>query len=399
MTRQFDDIVIGASTAGLHAAHRLAQAGRRVAVFDRQKELNPARRTLIVTPAIREFLPDLPEKVVLHRTGTIALASPRAEAQVRLEDPDLIVERAALIRWLFGKARSAGARIFLGCRFTGFDSHSAQVHFHRHGPFSAMATQSVIGADGVNSRVAQAAGIPLSATVPIVQAEVDLPVGWDPDVTKVWFDVEGTRFFYWLIPESSTRGVAGLVGDDGAQIRYQLAAFLNRHEMKPELYQGAKVCMHAWRFRPWGAVGRVPILMVGDAAGQVKVTTVGGTVTGIAGAEGAVRSLLNGSSYGTELRAIRRELDLHALIRVLLERLDNAGYDLLLTLVSGNCQKLLERHNRDSMRRVVWQLPFTSPGLFRVVMRCLRFHPTKLVRPGSRHSLAKVSNPISNKST
>ena len=398
MITQFDVIVIGASTAGLHAARKLAQAGRRVAVFDRRKELNPARRTLIVTPAIREVLPDLPEKVVLHRTGTIALASRGAEAQVRLEDPDLIVERAALTRWLLEKARSAGARIFLGYRFTGFDSHPPQAHFHNHGPVAATAMQSVIGADGINSRVAQAAGIPLVATVPIVQAEVDLPVGWDADVTKVWFDVEGTRFFYWLIPESSTRGVAGLVGDDGAQTRNQLAAFLHRHKLKPELYQGGKVCMHARRFSPWGAVGSVPVLMVGDAAGQVKVTTMGGTVTGIAGAEAAVLSLLNGSSYGTELRAIRRELDLHALIRVLLERLDNAGYDLLLSLVSGNCQKLLERHNRDSMRRVVWQLPFISPGLFRVGMRCLCSNPTNLVRTGPRNSLAKVAKPISTKS-
>ena len=49
----FEVIIIGASTAGLHAATKPAAAGKKVAVFDRQKGLNSARRTWIVTPEIK----------------------------------------------------------------------------------------------------------------------------------------------------------------------------------------------------------------------------------------------------------------------------------------------------------------------------------------------------------
>ncbi len=99
----FDVVIIGASTAGLHAAEKLASAGKKVAVFDRQKELRPARRTLIVTPEIRKVLKGLPPEAILHQTGTVVFVSPQLSAQVSLQDPDVIVERAAITRWLLSR--------------------------------------------------------------------------------------------------------------------------------------------------------------------------------------------------------------------------------------------------------------------------------------------------------
>ena len=131
-----------------------------------------------------------------------------------------------------------------------------------------MAGEAIIGADGINSDVARAAAIPRPPSVPIVQAEVALPPDWDPNVTQVWFDTEETRFFYWFIPESSAKGVAGLVGNDGTQTHRLLKAFLNHHNLKAEAYQGAKVGLHHPRLKPWGKIGSIPVLMVGDAAGQ-----------------------------------------------------------------------------------------------------------------------------------
>ena len=122
MALEYDVIVVGASTSGLYAARELGAAGKSVAVFERRKELKPARRTLIVTPELREVLPDLPVETVLHRTGTLALVSRRSSAKVRLHKPDLIVERAAITRWLLSQARAAGVDVFLGHRFANFGS-------------------------------------------------------------------------------------------------------------------------------------------------------------------------------------------------------------------------------------------------------------------------------------
>src|SRR5205809_296293 len=95
-----DVAIIGASSAGLYAAEQLARAGKRVAVFEKHPTLEPARRTLIITPELRRFLAPLPDACVLHRTSVIAVATPGASVRVRLAEPDLIVERSCLGRLL-----------------------------------------------------------------------------------------------------------------------------------------------------------------------------------------------------------------------------------------------------------------------------------------------------------
>ena len=356
---KLDVAIIGASSAGLYAAEQLARAGRQVAVFEQQTNLSPARRTLIITPQLQHLLGYLPHTAVLHRIRVLALATSGASARVELQDPDLIVERSRLAQFLACRAREAGADIYYDHRFERFESRPGGISLcftTRDGPATVLA-RAVIGADGVFSDVARAAGLKSPPAVPILQAEIRLPSGWDPAVTQVWFDADRTRFFYWLIPESLEHAVVGLVGDQRAETRALLECFLDHHGFQPQAYQASLVAMHHPRLRPWGRVGSAPVLLVGDAAGQVKVTTVGGTVSGVWGAAAAVRSLLRGTSYTQELRPLRCELDLHWVIRLLLDRLDNPGYDRLVSSITPAMQRFLSRHNRDDMANALWGMP------------------------------------------
>ena len=358
--------------AGLHAAEQLARNGMEVGLFERNGSHAPTRRTLIVTPAFRRVLSA--EASELHRVGIMGLASTEEERQVRLEETDPVVERSAIIGEQRRRARAAGVSFFTGCRFRRFESHAANgtlraVFDSKHGTLQAAASRAVIGADGVKGSVGPAAGIGRPPAVPIVQAEVLLPTSWDPNLTKVWFDRNQTRFFYWLIPESETRGVIGLIGDQAAGMRRSLDRFIQRLDLSPCAYQGAQVALHHPRYRPWGRLGSVPVYLVGDAAGHVKVTTVGGAVTGLVGAQAAARSILRRTSYKEELKPLKKELDLHWLIRFALDRLDNRGYNQLLRAISTRVQGFLGRHDRDSMRRVFWRLPLLEPRLIRVGLR------------------------------
>lgn len=378
----FDVVIIGASTAGLYVGERLARGGKKVAIFERQKELKPARRTLIVTPLLRKVLGALPDEVVLHEIDSIAVASSNREMIIPLKEPDLIVERAALIRWLSLKFKTAGGKLFLNHRFEKLQqrSNGLGVLLQDSNRESIVgAEEAVIGADGVFSKVAMAAGIRAPESVPIVQAEVALPSGWDPSVTKVWFETNESRFFFWLIPESPSRGVVGLIGDQGLETRESLKRFLAHHNLEAEAYQAAQVALYSPRLNPWTRIGRTPVYLVGDAAGQVKVSTVGGTVSGFLGAQAAAAALLNGRSYRARCWRVKRELNVHWLLRVLLDRLDNRGYDLLVSTVSSKVRDFLSQHDRDSMNPVVWHLPILEPRLFKVLWHCLRGKPANRI--------------------
>jgi flavin-dependent dehydrogenase len=100
---------------------------------------------------------------------------------------------------------------------------------------------------------------------------------------------------------------------------------------------------------------------MGDAAGQVKVTTVGGMVTGMRGAAAAARALLNGTSYRNELRPLRRELDAHALVRHVLDGFTDDDYDDLLRSLNRGAEDVLGRYHRDQLTQALWRLLPTQP--------------------------------------
>jgi flavin-dependent dehydrogenase len=370
-----DVAIIGASSAGLYAAERLARAGRSVAVFERQATLAPARRTLIITPQLRRVLGYLPNEAVLHQTATIEVLSPAAQARVQLNTPDLIVERRQMIEHLAVRAEWAGATLWYDHRFWGMIPGADGVELNlgrRDGTRVVVRANAVIGADGAFSAVAPAAGLACPPLVQIVQAELMLPEGWDPQVTRVWFDAAQTRYFYWLIPESDRRGCLGVITDDTVSPHDLLQDFLQRQNLQPLAYQASRVAMYHPSLKPWGRVGKHPVFLVGDAAGQVKVTTVGGTVSGFYGADAAVMSILHGVPPQRALRQVKRELDLHWWLRWTLERLDNPAYDRLIDNITPSVQGFLAHRNRDEMAVAIWRLPLLRPQLLSLGMSALR---------------------------
>src|SRR5439155_34560 len=79
-------------------------------------------------------------------------------------------------------------------------------------------------------------------------------------------------------------------------------------------WRGARIPVYRGWVPVRRQVGNGEVYLVGDAAAQVKVSTVGGIVTGFRGALGVSEALLqNGKSR--ELAALRRELGTHWLIR------------------------------------------------------------------------------------
>ena len=68
---------------------------------------------------------------------------------------------------------------------------------------------------------------------------------------------------------------------------------MEKRGFKPLGYQGAKIPVYD-RWTPVERrVGAGRVFLVGDAAGQVKVSTVGGIVTGFRGAIGVSESIVN----------------------------------------------------------------------------------------------------------
>lgn len=359
-------IIVGASSAGLYAAQLLAENGVPVHVFERTQELQTHARTLIVTPELQRILGTTTAAATVNTVHTLDLCTRTRTIPIALGDPDLVIERSALVRTLAERATAAGAVLEFGHDFTGLraEGNGACVEFLNKSTSKTrrVAARTIIAADGAHSHVARSIGLPRRPTVTVLQARVIRPRE-DPHVGKVWFLPDQTRYFYWLCPESDDIAALGIVDDNPRDARRKLDGFLAEHHMQPIEYQAAYIPLYRLRPRPMRRIGGSEVLFVGDAAAHVKVTTIGGTVTGLMGARAAARSILNGTSYLSELRSLNRELQVHWIVRGVMHHFYEHEYDALLHLLGGKVGKLFAIHNRDRMADAFWSMLTMQPRL------------------------------------
>ena len=136
--------------------------------------------------------------------------------------------------------------------------------------------------------------------------------------------------------------------------------------------QAARIPAYTHMTRPWRRMSGSDIYLVGDAASQVKVTTVGGLVTGLRGAKAAADAILQRRDYLKELRPLRGELSLHLLIRTVLNRFHSADYDRLLDLLNAKTIHLLGLYNRDQAARMLFRVSLAQPRLLKFATSLFR---------------------------
>jgi flavin-dependent dehydrogenase len=191
---------------------------------------------------------------------------------------------------------------------------------------------------------------------------------------------QDTPYFYWLIPESPTRGALGLIGVTGPETRLHLEKFLEKRKLDPIEFQGARIPFYKKWVPVRRQVGRGSVYLVGDAAGQVKVTTVGGIVTGFRGALGVVQAIVDGSF--SELHTLRRELDLHLLLRRSLHDFQQADYSRLVDLLNDPAKQSLAEYSRDEAWKILWRVCLSQPRLVLLGLRGLLSRSRSLRQTG-----------------
>lgn len=289
----YDVIVIGAGIAGSYTAVQLARLGYSVAVLEKNPE--PGYKTSctgIISPACLDMLPGT-GSAIQREAGSATIFSPSGDS-IRIERPStqaFILDRSALDRLVAEQAGQNGADYLFSTLATGFRSDELCIHvMASRGPeLLDLPARAAVIACGTAAGLTRQLGLgQISEYSQGAQADVDCR---DIDGVEVYSGRHiAPGFFAWLVPTVPGRAKAGLLcsKNPGPLIKN----FLNLLEGQDKILPAAHhVSFGAIPLKPLSRTYADRILVVGDAAGQVKPTTGGGIYFSLLCAGMAVRTL------------------------------------------------------------------------------------------------------------
>ncbi len=294
----YDVVVVGAGPAGCLAAKYAAKNGAKTLIIEEHASIgSPVQCAgLLSTNAIREC-EVVPDSGFHPITGAFVYAPDRR--RIRISGSEIkayVVDRRIFDRTLAENAIRSGADILLRTRAVGIDigrgaygrGRRRILHVVIEGEPDVIEADVVIGADGVQSHIARWAGLDTPDTI-LSGAQVSTVYDFeDPQFVEIFPGSCAPGFFAWAIPyHGSARiglavrpGFGSGVGHGSAWAH--LKRLIAEHPVVSERCAPGITCI---------VIGGIPIsvpqqtaadglLIVGDAAGQVKPTSGGGVYPG-----------------------------------------------------------------------------------------------------------------------
>ncbi len=299
-SKLYDVLIVGAGPVGSHIAAELASLGYRVAVFEEHEQIGqPACCTGIIGRDCAERF-RVPQDLLREQANSAKLFTPSGN-WLRLwkkEPQAYIIDRAIFdVAWA-KQAQRQGADFFLGCQAgdIAVSNSGIMMELEQQGEKTRVNGQTAVLATGFASKLPQQLGFGQLADFVIgAQAEVERK---SIDEVEIYFGNDiAPGFFAWLVPTSQGRALAGLFSrKNPSSCLKQFLALLYRQGKIASAR--AKISYDGIPLRPRARTYKERVLVVGEAAGQVKPTTGGGVYYGLLCAEIAAETIHQALSHG-----------------------------------------------------------------------------------------------------
>ncbi len=288
-----DVIVVGAGPTGCYAARELAKLGYGVLVLEEHTEVGtPVHCTGVVGVELyRRF--DLDRSCIQTRLASARFLSPSGQS-FRVASPQpsaLVVDRRHFDQSLARQALAHGASFLLGARAERVSTTDQQsvVHATCLGDPLVFSARLVILATGTDECLTHQLDLARKSTPCMLGGQLFVE-SLSLDEVEIHLSPSlAPGGFAWAVPANGHGARVGLIAS--REPRTRLLNFADALEARGAIRRnGAKMTC-----RPVPGGPRTPsygdrVIVIGDAAGQVKSTTSGGIYYGLLGAEAAVRS-------------------------------------------------------------------------------------------------------------
>ncbi len=285
-----DVVIAGAGPIGSYVGLKLAQSGYDVVMVEKRESFtkDPVCTGVIGVEAFERF--NLPEDTILSAIKNLLFYAPCGLTLPFYPNSPLayVVDRNKLDQWVRDLALKNGASIRVGTSINQISLKNTHVEVGTSGGKEFIKGKTLVIATGYNQKLVES-----------------LCLGRTPDWTfgvqteGALREVKGTEIFVGnQIAPGSFAWVVGL-GNGKARIglatkrqpAFYLEHLLNGRHLRDRIYDHGIICKKIIPIGPLKKTFHHRLLVVGEAAGQVKTTTHGGIYYGLIGAKLAVETL------------------------------------------------------------------------------------------------------------
>ncbi|MEM2265732.1 MAG: NAD(P)/FAD-dependent oxidoreductase [Candidatus Hadarchaeales archaeon] len=287
-----DLVVVGGGPSGCFLAQRVAQRGFEVLLVEEHPHIGkPVSCAGVVGVKGMKEVGVKAEKFALNKVRRGLVFSPSGEV-LELErgrTEALVLDREAFDKHLAELAVEEGVELRLQTRCVEVRNTKRPTTLLTGKGEGEIKTRMLVGADGPTSLVARKSGMMgRRRFIRCVQAEVKTEV--EPDTVEVYLGSSSIGLFGWVVPagEVARIGIGTLKGDPGEGLRSLLKFLSPRLRGEPK-----KLSFGLIPYDPPRHLVKGSVLLVGDAACQVKPLTGGGIYLGLSCALKASEALFH----------------------------------------------------------------------------------------------------------
>jgi len=297
LSKQVDIAVVGCGVSGSSAALAASKNGASVCVLEEHTRIGEPTHCSghVGIQAFTQFAPSIPRRIIENEIRGSVIYAPNGKSLTlcRADPVTWVLNRAEFDRHIAGLAQKSGVNVCLDSRVHGLKRSgngnlrmSVRGHANRD-----VECKILIDAGGCGGTVSRYTNLPRPSPRMIVnsaQFNVENLADIDEDLVEVYFGQRyAPGFFGWIIPRRDGSAKVGLAAAPRNNVRRCFELFVKKHPIVSAKFRRAKILTRPM-YHPipvGGGNNRTyadSAITVGDAASQVKPTTGGGIVFGLA---------------------------------------------------------------------------------------------------------------------
>jgi len=366
MEKHHDIAIIGAGPIGCYIGGEIAKEGYDVAIFEEHKKIGyPIQCAGLVTPRVFDLADIKKEKIVQNHIYGAKFHSP-TNICFTIGGKKLhayVINRPLLDKAMADKAEKNGAKIYLGCRIDNACRKDKKILLKSKS--ETISCNLLIGADGVFSKTRKWFGLPESKEFLYgIGGEIETREEIDKKFVEIFSGENiAPEFFAWMIPIDEKKLRIGLCIGEKFK-KNILANYFNSFLKKIDKQTGIKnqkIKPTVGGVIPVGLLNKTyssNVMLVGDAASQVKPLSGGGIYTGLKSAKHCItisKSSLKEKNFTEPIlrkyhilwsEDIGREIGIGLILRKIIKKLSDKDIDKIASFFKENedILKIISEH-------------------------------------------------------